>query len=289
MSHTFDRVRVLAAAVLFSTGGTAVKLATLSSWQIASFRSGIAALALWLLIPAWRRGFSGRTLAVASAYAATMILYVLANTLTTAANSIFLQNTALLYVVLLAPRLLGEKNQRADLWVVLLIGTGLLAFFVGSEAPVRTAPDPATGNLVAATAGVTWALTLLGMRWLAREPHAPDRDPSGAAIVLGNALAFCVCLPLALPVVASGAGNWALDWAVVGYLGLFQIGVAYVALVGGMRTLRAVEVSLLLMIEPVLSAFWAWLVHSEIPGPWSLAGCALISMGVLVRALRSET
>ena len=284
MNQTFDRTRVLAAAVLFSTGGTAIKLAALSSWQIASFRSGIAALALWLMIPAWRRGWNGRALAVASAYAATLILYVLANTLTTAANSIFLQNTALLYVVLLAPRLLGERNQRSDLWVVALIVAGLLAFFLGSEAPLRTAPDPAAGNIVAAVAGITWALTLLGMRWLAREPHAPDRDPSGAAIVLGNVLAFLVCLPLAFPVVESGAG----DWAVVSYLGLFQIGVAYVALVRGMRALRAVEVSLLLMIEPVLNAFWAWLVHDELPGPWSLVGCVLISVGVLVRALRAE-
>ncbi len=277
-----SRFYVLAAAVLFSTGGAAIKGVALSSWQIAGFRSGIAALALWLAIPAWRRFWEPRALVVGCAYAATMILFVTANTLTTAANSIFLQTTAPLYVLLLAPRLLGERNRPSDIAVAGMLAVGLALFFVGSEAPFSTAPEPLRGNLVAAASGVSWALTLLGLRWLAREGPAASSDATGAAIVAGNGLACGVCLPFALPVLESAA----LDWALVGYLGLVQIGLAYAFMVRGVRNIRAIEVSLLLVLEPVLSAVWAWWIHGEYPGPWSLAGCALILAGLTVLAFR---
>ena len=277
-----SRFYVLAAAALFSTGGAAIKLVALSSWQIAGFRSGIAALALWLAIPAWRRFWEPRALIVGCAYAATMILYVTANTLTTAANSIFLQTTAPLYVLLLAPRLLGEHNRPRDIAVAGMLAVGLVLFFVGSEAPFRTAPEPMRGNVLAVASGVSWALTLLGLRWLARERPAAGTDATGAAVVAGNGLACLVCLPFALPVLESAA----VDWAVVGYLGLVQIGLAYAFMVRGVRNVRAIEVSLLLVLEPVLSAVWAWWIHGEYPGPWSLAGCALILAGLTLLAFR---
>src|SRR5436309_1136311 len=100
------RLEILAAAALFSTGGAAIKACSLSGWQVASFRSGIAALAVLVMLPAARRVPSGRAVAVGAAYATTMILFVRANKLTSAANAIFLQSTAPLYVLLLAPRLL---------------------------------------------------------------------------------------------------------------------------------------------------------------------------------------
>jgi hypothetical protein len=70
------RLLVIAAA-LFSTGGAAVKAASLSGWQIASFRSGIAAL--FLLAPESRRRWRWRMLPVAASYAATLVRFVLAN------------------------------------------------------------------------------------------------------------------------------------------------------------------------------------------------------------------
>jgi drug/metabolite transporter (DMT)-like permease len=281
-SAGISRLHVLSAALLFSTGGAAIKLSALSGWQIAGFRSGIAAVVLWLLVPAWRQWWRPRALLVAAAYATTLILFVLANTLTTAANTIFLQTSAPLYLLLLGPLALGEPNRRSDLGVAALLAAGLAMFFVGSEEPLRTAPEPLRGNVLAALTGVTWALTLLGLRWLARtdDPRAPES--TGAAVVGGNAMAFLVCLPLAVPVVESST----TDWLIVAYLGIFQIGMAYVFLVRGVRGIRALEVSLLLVLEPVLNAVWAWLIHAEQPGPWSLAGCALILIGVLIQALR---
>ncbi len=279
MSPVSSRLLVLSAALLFSTGGAAIKATAFSAWQVASFRSGIAAIALFLLLPAWRRGWSKRTLLVGFFYAVTLILYVTANKLTTAANSIFLQATAPLYVLLLAPRLLGEPLRRGDMLLAALLVAGMTLFFVQVDPALATAPNPLQGNLIAAASGVTWALTLLGLRWLA---GSEQPESAGAAVISGNALAFLVCAPLAFPV----SGSLPLDWAVVAYLGLFQIGLAYVAMTRGMRGTPAFEASLLLLLEPVLNSIWAWLVHSEQPGTASLLGCALILAASLATAFR---
>lgn len=280
-----SRLDVAAAALIFSTGGAAIKLASLSAWQIAGFRSGIAALLLWWLMPAWRGRPRAAELGVSVAYAATLVLYVSANTLTTAANAIFLQTTALLWVLVLAPWLLGERNRAGDLGIVALIGSGLSLIFLAAEPAQRTAPDPALGNLLAAAAGLCWAATLLGLRALSRGLAVGDPDPGGRSVVFGNAVAFAACLPFALP----AAGGSALDWGVVLYLGTIQIGFAYVLLMRGVRGLRAVEVSLLLVLEPVANALLAGATHGEWPGPASAAGCGLILAGVVAQALRSDS
>ena len=106
------RLKLVGAALLFSTGGAAIKATTLTGWQVASFRSGIAALAVLLLAPEARRGWSWRAVLVGVAYAATLVLFVTANKLTTSANTIFLQATAPLYMVVLSPWLLGERVRR---------------------------------------------------------------------------------------------------------------------------------------------------------------------------------
>lgn len=284
MTVAAARLCVLTAALLFSTGGAAIKLSALTSWQIAGFRSGVAALVLWLLMPSWRAFWSPRALLVGAAYGTTLVLYVTANTLTTAANAIFLQTTAPLYVLVFAPWLLGERTGVRDIAIVGLLAAGLGLFLLGADAPSVTSPDPVAGNWIGATSGVTWALALLGLRWLSRHPASPGVDPAGAAIVAGNALAFLACLPFALPIDHARAA----DWLIVGYLGVFQIGLAYLFMVRGVRGVRALEVSLLLVAEPVLNTLWAWWVHNEMPAAWSAAGCALIALGIGVQAARSD-
>ena len=283
------RLAVLAAAVLFSTGGAAIKATDLGAWEVAGLRSAFAAAFLWLALPRARRRPTPAALAVAAAYAATLALFVAANKLTTAANTIFLQSTAPLWVLLLAPRLLGEAARRRDLGFMAALAAGLAAFFVGAAEPSATAPDPRTGDLLAVASGATWALTLLGLRGLGRPAPVGARPPAGRgatdgvggaqAVLLGNALVLVVCLP---GIVAGFRGSGglaaagAVDWGVVGYLGVVQIGVAYALLTGALRAVPALEAALLLLTEPVLNPIWAWLALGERPGPWSLAGGALI-------------
>lgn len=268
MNHA--RLSVLATALLFSVGGAGIKACALTSWQVASFRSGIAAIAVWLMMPEARRGFRRPVWLVSLAYAATVILFVLANKLTTSANTIFLQSAAPLYILLLGPALLHEKNRAFDWGIIGLLATGLALFFVGTEPPLRTAPNPMLGNFLAATAGVTWALTVMGLRWIGRAEGASGSAP--AVVLAGNLIAFLVGLPFALPV----EGARAVDWLIVSGLGIVQIGVAYVFLTRSMRYVPALEASVLLLLEPALNPLWSWIIHGERPGPWSNAGGLLI-------------
>jgi drug/metabolite transporter (DMT)-like permease len=263
------RLEVLLAALCFSTGGAAIKATTLSGFQVASFRSGVAALAMLLLLPAARRRWSPRAIAVGLAYAATMVLFVSANKLTTAANTIFLQSSAPLYVLLLSPWILREPIRRADVWYMAALAIGLGFFFVGVRAPDRLAPNPLLGNVLATAAGLSWALTVFGLRWIGqREAKAGGTR----AVLLGNLIAFFACLPWALPT----HGATATDLGVIVYLGVVQIGLAYFFLMRGVEHVPALEASLLLLVEPVLNPIWAWLVHGEAPGPWALVGGAVI-------------
>src|SRR5437867_3700327 len=101
------RLRVLAAALTFSIGGAGIKACQLTSWQVASFRSGIAAITLLLLLPEARRRWSWRAGLVGIAYAACVTLFVLANKLTTCQHDLHPVDGAALYpalVALAAPR-----------------------------------------------------------------------------------------------------------------------------------------------------------------------------------------
>ena len=275
------RTQLLMAAVLFSTGGAAIKATSLAGWQVACLRSGIAAVALLLLAPGARRGWTWRTTLVGVSYAATIILFVLANKLTTSANTIFLQATAPLYILILGPVLLREKVHRRDLGFILAMATGLLLFFVGNEAPGATAPDPVRGNVFAALSGLCWAFTVCGLRWLGSD----ERNGTGiAAAVAGNVIAALVALPFAFPV----ANATVTDWAVIGYLGVFQIALAYVFVTAAMRRVTALEASVLLLVEPALNPVWAWLVHGERPRNWALVGAAIIFGATMYRTWRES-
>lgn len=278
-NRTTHRLQVLGAALLFSTGGAAIKATELTSWQVAGFRSAVAAVAIFLLVPAARRGWTWHVLPVGVAYAATLTLFVTANKLTTSANAIFLQSTAPLYMLLFGPLLLREHVRRRDLLLMAPVALGLLLFFVGAEPPpTQTATNPALGNILATTSGVVWALTLVGLRWLGS--RAGGEGSALPTVVAGNVIAFLACAPAAFPV-AAGVG--AADWLSIAYLGVFQIGAAYLLLTAGIRHVPALEASVLLLLEPALNPVWSWMLHGETPGPWSIAGGALILGATLFR------
>ncbi len=277
-----NRLLLVAAAVLFSTGGAAIKAAPIAAWQIACFRSAIAAAFLMLALPESRRGWNWRLAPVAAAYASTLIFFVLATRMTTAANAIYLQATAPLYLLLLGPVVLREPLRRSDILYILAVASGMALFALGTDRAQPTAPSPHTGNLFGAASGLTWALTLTGLRWLSRRQKG---DAGIAAVAAGNLVAFAVALPMAFPL--SGA-LWRAA-PVLAYLGIFQIGVAYVCLTRAVRHVPAFEATTVLLLEPALNPVWVWLAHGERPGAWSLAGGITILSATLVNAWFQQT
>ncbi len=254
-----SRLLLLAAAVLWSTAGAAIKSCGLDGWQIAGGRSLVAALFLVAVVREARVRPTLRVLAVSVAYAFTVVLFVVATKLTTAANAIFIQDTAPLWVLLLSPWLLGERPTRGELLAIPVYGIGLGLFFLD-----ELTAGQVTGNVVALASGVAFAISIVGLRLL--------RHEGPAALVYGNALAAIAALPLW----PRGAAATGADLAIVAYLGVFQLALAYLSFSRGVTGTPAIEASLLILLEPVLNPIWTFVVAGERPGPWAIAGGAVV-------------
>lgn len=273
-------LRLLLTAALFASGGALLKLCDFPSLQRAGVRALIAAATIFVLLPEARRWPNARVLRLLPAYFGATCLFVVANGLTTAANAIFLQSAAPLWLVLLGPILLREHPTRGDVITLFGVGAGMTLFFVAPTAAQRTAPNPPLGDLIAAASGLSYALLLLGMRWIARS----GRQEQCAVIAWGNLFTAPVAL-LMMPLfdqhwTTGGAG----DWVTITVLGVFQVGLAYVLLVRAIPHVPALRASLVMMVEPVLNSLVTWLVHDERPHPLAATGGVIILAAVALGA-----
>ena len=117
----FPAVAYVVIAVLhWSTGGLFIKLTTLDAYQVTFFRSLLAGVTVAILTR--KQGLRINLFGVLTSliYATLLFLFVWATKKTTAANAIFLQYTAPIYILILAPFVCGHTkatNGRA-LWRV---------------------------------------------------------------------------------------------------------------------------------------------------------------------------
>lgn len=261
----------LVSAILFSTGGAAIKSTTLNSWQVAGARSLVAATAFALLLPESRR-LARREVWISSiAYALTLIFFVNATKLTTSANAIFLQGSAPVFLLLLGPWLLKESNKPRDYAILLAIALGMTLIFLSPTTTTTLAPNPELGNAFGAASGLTWAFTLLGFRWI----QSKGID-SAATVLAGNMLVVALCFPTQFSTT---------DLLPILYLGLIQIALAYWCLTRAVAHLSALEAALLGMLEPALNPFWTWLLHNERPANLALIGGTVILLATTIQAL----
>jgi drug/metabolite transporter (DMT)-like permease len=264
------RLEILAAAVLWSTAGAAMKLTGLSGWQVGCGRSAFAAAFVFLAFRAARTRPDRKILLASLAYAGTVLLFSVANKLTTAANAIFIQDTAPLWVVMLSPLLLHERPSRGELLSIPVYGLGLALFFLDELSAGQVA-----GNFVALASGVAFALCIISLRGLGTR--------AVAAVAWGNVIAALVAAPLW----AAGPTPTVLDLVLLAYLGIFQLGLAYALFARGVLHTPAVEASLLVLLEPVLNPIWTFLFAGERPGPWALTGGAIVLGATAVRTVWS--
>jgi drug/metabolite transporter (DMT)-like permease len=274
---------VLAAALLWSTGSLFIKSTQLNSFELSFGRSLFAAVTVALLTH--RKGFrvNAVTLVASVLYAALLLLFVMANKLTTAANAIFLQYTAPVYVLLLEPWMFKERFRRGDVFVVAACVAGMSLFFIG-----RLRPQDVAGNLTALASGLCFALFML----LLRHPRA-GRVNRASSVIYGNVLLCVVTAALLLSgavesrVLLAGALT-TKDLAVVVYLGVIQIGVAYTLFTLGIaRGVRSLDAGVVGYIEPMLNPIWVFLFLGERPSKWAVAGGSIIIAVVLAHTVAS--
>jgi drug/metabolite transporter (DMT)-like permease len=265
---------VLGAAILWSTGGLFIKATHLSAFGLSFGRSLLAAITI--AIYTRREGFGiNRISAITSIlYAALLILFVVATKLTTAANAIFLQYTAPVYVLILEPLFYKEKFRGRDFVTVAACLAGMSLFFIG-----KLRPQDVSGNLFALASGVCFALFFLLLR------HSKARQVNRAAsAIYGNLIVVLLCAPAFFTAMQNGIG--AADFARIAYLGIVQIGFAYLLFTLAMaRGVRSLDAGIIGYVEPVLNPIWVFLFLGERPSGWAIIGGAIIIASVMVHML----
>lgn len=242
---------------------------------IAGARSAIAALTLFLFLRRPRFTWSSAQLGGALAYAATVILFVAATKLTTAANAILLQYTAPVYIALAGAWFLGERTSRLDWVTIVLVMCGMTLFFFDNLTVAGY-----WGNICAIISAVTFAWFTLFMR----------KQKGGSpleSVLLGNILAALIGLPFMFESLPDLSG-----WAGLALLGIFQLGLPYLFYAKAIRHVRALDAILIPVVEPILNPLWVLLMTGETPGWLALIGGVIVVGSVVMRgvvgALRNQ-
>lgn len=262
-------VLLLLAALCWSLGGVLIKSIGWPPMAIAAGRSALAIPIILLCVGRPRFSFSLAQIGGAVGYALTVVLFVFATRMTTAANAIFLQYTAPIYVALIGRWYLQERASPID-WLVIAVGlVGIALFFCD-----RLTTAGMWGNIIALVSGLAFASVALFLR----------KEKAGspiASIILGNILVALAGLPFFFPAPSLGTnGLWRLL-----LLGTVQLGLPYVFYATAIKQVTALEATLIPLLEPVLNPLWVMLALGERPGPWAIVGGLLVLGAVLGRGL----
>lgn len=255
---------VVLAALLWSTGGIGIKGVADSALKVTFYRSAFAAVALLLLFgrSVWSARRWKSTAAFAAAivsYGACLTTFVIATKWTTAANAIFLQYAGVIWVLLFSPLVLREPLRGRDVTAVMVAMAGMALFFVG-----RFETRGMAGNAMALLSSVFFAALILSLR--------REHDAAQSAITWGNVFITAATLPF----VAHDLALTPRSLGALAFLGVFQIAIAYVFFVKGLKFITATQASLTGMIEPVANPIWVLLFLGERPSGWALAGGAVV-------------
>jgi drug/metabolite transporter (DMT)-like permease len=364
---------VVIAVVMWSTGGLFIKLTALDAYQVTFFRSLLAGLTVLLFVAITSRReailsqlrINALGIFASIIYATLLFLFVWATKHTTAANAIFLQYTAPIYILILGPFIIGEKFHLGDLVTVIFCIAGMSLFFVG-----KLEIADYQGNLAALGSGIFLGLYIMLLKPVKSDKgrvtsaagtraslpaHAADIDaatvtdasasgsppyavggptdntgtssvpergvavptpPVGTdgvvlssdrvqvqsvektsspvtrpsspnpviTVIYGNFLLALVTLPSGI---AAFPTITATDLGAVAFLGIFQIGVAYILFIKGVTAgTRPLDASIIGFIEPLLNPVWVFLFVGEQPSNWAILGGAIIVATVLIHTLR---
>lgn len=265
---------VVIAVLLWSTGGMFIKLATnLDAYQVTFFRSLLAGITV--LILTWKDGLRINAFGAMCSviYATLLFLFVWATKHTTAANAIFLQYTAPIYILILAPFVIGEKFHWRDLVTVVFCLAGMSLFFVGD-----LSIGDYQGNIAALGSGIFLGLYIM----LLRHPQALGMSGT-ITVIYGNFLLALLTLPSGIAAIPTAG---LMDYAAVAFLGIFQIGLAYILFIKGVRGgTRPLDASIIGFIEPLLNPVWVFLFVGERPSNWAILGGIIIVATVCVHTL----
>lgn len=267
--HNKGILAVFLTAILWSSGGLFIKLISLNAMQLSFFRCLIAAIVFAIIFRKKLLVVNGFTFINAAFYAIVLSTFVIATKTTTAANAIFLQSTAPIYVLIFEPIINKTKYDKLNIITIAVCFIGMIFFFLG-----EISPGHLEGNLVALISGITFASFFLGMRKNGKEYQQ-------SSIFYGNIFVALICIPFLFDLKPLSFND---IWMVT-FLGVFQIAIAYAFFSYGLKRILAVEASIISMFEPVLNPVWVMIGYGEVPSLTASIGGAIIIIAIFTRTL----
>jgi drug/metabolite transporter (DMT)-like permease len=264
---------IIVAALLWSSAGFFAKNPAFDNWPqqqrglvLAFWRALFAGL---LILPAVRKpGWNFKMAPMAACFATMNATYLSAMVLTTAANAIWLQSTAPWWIFAIGCLVLRQPVNRADLITLLPGGVGaglILCHELGGQAQI--------GILCGLTSAVSYAGVVMFLRALRTEDSA-------WLVSLNHLVTATLLAPLAFTLGTLPSG---IQWPLLLGFGFLQMALPYTLFARGLRSVSSLEASALALLEPVLTPLWAYLVRGEVPAWWTIAGAALILLGLILR------
>jgi drug/metabolite transporter (DMT)-like permease len=273
--HGLGILALAATAFCWSLAGLFIKLVDWHPFAIAFGRSSISALFLLMVARKPRFTFSMAQWGAALGSAATMMLFIYANKVTTSANAILLQYGAPIYTGILGAFILKERP-RLEHWLgFVAVAGGMALFFIGD-----IGGGSFRGDLAAVVSGVTFAFYFIFMRM---QKDGSPLESNILAHLVTAATGLGVSLFLPFPAITVKA------LVAIAVLGILQNGLAAVFFSWGIKRVSAVEGILIVGLEPVFNPLWVFLIIGERPGINTLAGGAVIILAVIAVSIVSAT
>ena len=262
---------VVLIALLWSSAGVLVKLVSWNPIAIAGMRSAIAAIVVFVFLRRSHRyplRWSKLQIGGAIAFAGSQIFFISAIRLTTAANAVFLQYAAPIYIAIFGAWFLKERASRLDWITIAVIIAGMMLFF-GDDLTT----DGYWGNIFGILSGICFAWLIMFVR--------KGKDESALQIVfLGNIITALVALPFMFESAPSLS-----DWGGLVLLGVFNLGLPWVLYAVAIKHLQAIEAVLIQTLEPITNPLWVFLIVGETIGSWALLGGTIVLVSVTCRGL----
>lgn len=260
-----------------------IKMTTLDAFAVNAGRSLFAALTVAVFTFHKGLKLDKFTLLTSFLYAGTLTCFVYANKQTTAANAIFLQYTAPVYILILSPFILREKFRYADLITVVVCLAGMSLFFLEPQSSAnQLAPNVFLGNAFGLLSGIFFGLYFV----LLRHPRSLENPNPALSVFYGNLIIVLVMIPFLINNPPAPNGS---DFLAITFLGVFQIGIAYLLFtIGIARGVRSLDASIIGFVEPLLNPVWVYFAIGETPSKWAILGGIVIVFAVAFHTLRHK-
>jgi drug/metabolite transporter, DME family len=271
--HRKGLILISLTAFLWSSSGLFIKILSLDAFQILFYRSSIAALTIFVvsMIRKKKLVFEKDLISnlCAISFALILILFVTSNKLTTAANAIFLQFTAPLFLLFLEPVFLKTKFSKKSLITIIICIVGMVLFFFG-----KLEAGNILGNIIAILSGLSFAFFSLFLKWKKQIHQNPNTINN---IIVGNILVALFCIPFVYDKLTINV----TEASILIYMGVIQIGISYIIFNEGIKYVSATESMIIAMLEAIFNPIWVFLGVGEKPSVYAVAGGVIILSAIL--------